>query len=139
MLHLLPRRNPRDRLECPLSGKYILPRMSTIKFLHLKVGQQFEYRDQHYTKVSPLIASNNADGAQKMIPRSAAVLVPDGEVITKESKKPPPPPALAVLERYHQIALAELNSLGDDEAKLGAARARLEGLKEELARAISQK
>ena len=113
--------------------------MNTIKFLHLQIGQQFEYREQHYTKVSPLIASNNADGSQKMIPRSAAVLVPDGEVITKESKNQPPHPALAVLERYHQLILTELLSLSEDEAKLGAARARLDGLKEELARAISQK
>ncbi len=112
--------------------------MSTIKFLHLQVGQQFEYREQHYTKVSPLIASNNADGSQKMIPRSALVTVASGEAPPVESKQQPPHPALAILERYHQLTLTELLSLSEDETKLGAARARLEGLKEELAAAISQ-
>jgi hypothetical protein len=43
-----------------------------------------------------------------------------------------------VLERYHQLALTELKSLCDDEAKLGAARARLEAVRDELAQAIQQ-
>lgn len=112
--------------------------MTNIKFLHLQIGQSFEYREQHYTKVSPLIASNNADGSQKMIPRSALVTVPSGEAPPVENKQPPLHPALAVLERYHQLTLTELLSVSEDEAKLGAARARLEAVRDELARAIQQ-
>lgn len=111
--------------------------MSTIKFLHLQVGQQFEFRGEHYTKVSPLIASNNRDGKQKMIPRAAAVTLADGEKSpTTTTKRPAQHPALAIVERYHQTALAELQSLSEDEAKLGAARARLEGVKAELVKSL---
>lgn len=113
--------------------------MSTMKFLHLQVGQQFEYRGAHYTKVAPLIASNNADGKQKMIPRSAAVSVHANDAAQTEAKRHEHHPAIEILERYHQTALAELQSLGSDEAKLGAARARLETVKTELAQAIEQK
>jgi hypothetical protein len=113
--------------------------MSTIKFLHLQIGQQFEYRGQHYTKVAPLIASNNANGNQKMIPRSAAVVIPQANAdAAPATTKRQEHPALAVLERYHQLALTELKSLCDDEAKLGAARARLEAVRDELAQAIQQ-
>lgn len=110
--------------------------MSTIRFANLQVGQQFEFRDESYTKISPLIASNNADGKQRMIPRSA--LVTTAEDIPREEKSPQGEehPALEVLERYHQLVLAEINSLEADEAQTGAARARLEAQKEELARAI---
>jgi hypothetical protein len=110
--------------------------MSTMKFLQLPLGQQFEFRGQHYTKVAPLIASNNADGKQKMIPRSALVTVADDTSPQKRDNEKAQHPALEVLERYHQTVLAELQSLGDDEAKLGAARVRLEALKEEVMKAI---
>ena len=113
--------------------------MSTIKFLHLQVGQQFEYRGEHYTKVAPLIASNNADGKQKMIPRSAAVTVPGDSTETVKTDSHEPHAALKIVERYHQTALAELQSLSDDEPKLGAARARLESLKAELIKTLEHK
>ncbi len=111
--------------------------MSTIKFLHLKVGQQFEFRGEHYTKVAPLIASNDSDGKQKMIPRSALVtLLQEGSEQHERGSETGPHPALEVVERYHQTALAELQSLGAEEEKLGAARARLDGLKRELLEAL---
>lgn len=110
--------------------------MSTMKFLHLQVGQQFEYRGEHYTKVAPLIASNNADGSQKMIPRSAAVTVQGEHSTQAKAQANANHPSLEILERYHQTALAELQSLSGDEAKVGAARARLESLKEELVKAL---
>jgi hypothetical protein len=112
--------------------------MSSMKFLHLQIGQQFEYRGQHYTKVAPLIASNNSDGSQKMVPRSALVTVQESHGVTAETTHTRQHPALEVLERYHQTAIAGLKSLSDDEAKLGAARARLETVREELAQAIRQ-
>ena len=107
--------------------------MSTVKFLHLKVGQQFEFRGDHYTKIAPLIASNDADGKQKMIPRSALVTV-----LQASAPSPSKPrdqgahPALEVLERYHQTVLAELQLLEESGEKVGAARARLDSLKKEL-------
>ncbi|MEN8171069.1 MAG: hypothetical protein ABFS08_12675 [Pseudomonadota bacterium] len=113
--------------------------MSTIKFLHLQIGQQFELRGEHYTKVTPLIASNNADGKQKMIPRSTLVRAQHGENTTAETQHHDQHPALAILERYHQTAVAELKSLTDDEAKLGASRSRLKALRDELAQAIQQR
>ena len=110
--------------------------MSTIKFPLLQIGQQFEYRGQHYTKVSPLIASNNDDGSRKMIPRSALVTVAQGELPVTDREEKAPHPALAILERYHQMTVTELKSLCDDEVKLGAARARLEAVKDELAKTL---
>jgi hypothetical protein len=113
--------------------------MNIIKFLHLQTGQQFEFQGVHYTKVAPLIASNNANGSQRMIPRSAAVTVLQGDTLTQAtSTTSQQHPALAVLERYHQTAIAELNSLSDDEARRGASRARLEAVRDELAQAIQQ-
>lgn len=112
--------------------------MNSLKFLHLQIGQQFEFRGQHYTKVAPLIASNNREGGQKMIPRSALVTVQDSDGVAAETTPSVQHPALAVLERYHQAAIAELKSLNEDETKLGAARARLETVREELAQAIRQ-
>lgn len=113
--------------------------MSTMKFLHLQVGQQFEYRGEHYTKVAPLIASNNADGSQKMIPRSAAVTIQGEQSTPTKGQANANHPSLEILERYHRTALAVLQSLSDDETKVGAARARLETLKVELAQAIKEK
>ena len=109
-----------------------------MKFLHLQIGQQFEFRGQHYTKVSPLIASNNSDGKQKMVPRAALVIVAESKDTIAQSQSQKQPPAQTILERYHQTAIAELKSLGDDEAKLGAASARLEALRAELEKAIQQ-
>ncbi len=110
--------------------------MNTMKFLHLPLGQQFEFRGRHYTKVAPLIASDNADGKQKMIPRSALVTVEGLEEKAPKGGANSANPALEALQRYHQSALAELQSLGADEAKVGAARARLEAMREEVAKAI---
>ncbi|MCW8918487.1 MAG: hypothetical protein OQL08_06695 [Gammaproteobacteria bacterium] len=111
------------------------PPMSIIRFTHLQIGQQFDYQGMHYTKVAPLIASNNANGAQRMIPRSAAVtLLSDEQGVPAADH--PIHPALAVLQRYHQTALAELQALSADETKVGAARARLERLRDELAAAL---
>ena len=109
--------------------------MTTIKFHLLAIGQTFESHGGHYTKVSPLVASNNADGKQKMVPRSALVRV-QGNL--PEKSHPAPSPLLQVVERYHQSVLAELQSLCDDEEKVGAARARLTTLKTELINALKQ-
>ena len=109
-----------------------------MKFLHLQVGQQFEYRGGHYTKVAPLIASNNADGKQKMIPRSAAVTVAGENHDPGTETQTTPHPALELMERYHATALAEMQSLSDDEEKLGAARNRLEQLRLELEKLLKQ-
>lgn len=111
--------------------------MSIIRFTHLQIGQQFDYQGAHYTKVAPLIASNNANGTQRMIPRSAAVTLLSDEQGAAAADNPIHP-ALAVLQRYHQAALAELQALSADEAKVGAARARLDRLRSELEKAIQQ-
>lgn len=110
-----------------------------MKFLHLQVGQQFEYRGAHYTKVAPLIASNNADGRQKMIPRSAVVTIEGSNSPSSKQAPQQQHPALEIVERYHATALAELQALSDDEAIIGAARARLDSLKGELQRALMQR
>jgi hypothetical protein len=113
--------------------------MSIIRFTHLQIGQQFDYQGAHYTKVAPLIASNNANGTQRMIPRSAAVTLLAGEPTPPAAASGHRPhPALAVLQRYHQAALAELQTLSTDEALVGAARARLDRLRRELEKAIQQ-
>jgi len=112
--------------------------MSIIKFTHLQVGQQFEYQGEHYTKVAPLIASNDANGKQRMIPRSANVTVSQEAAPAATPPEQGTHPALALLERYHQTALAELQAMGGDVERLSTARARLETLREELVTAIRQ-
>lgn len=111
--------------------------MRTMKFMHLQLGQQFEFRGEYYTKVAPLIASNNSSGKQKMIPRSALVTLADDDKASTENTAAEQHPVLALLERYHQSALHELQGLENETAR-SAAIARLERLKAELATALSQ-
>jgi hypothetical protein len=53
-----------------------------VKFHTLRPGDRFSYREQTYRKVSPLMASNEADGSQRLIPRSATVTLLDGQAAT---------------------------------------------------------
>ncbi len=42
-----------------------------MKFNLLKIGERFLYKDELYTKSTPLVAINEATGNNKLIPRSA--------------------------------------------------------------------
>lgn len=44
-----------------------------VKFSQLAVGQRFEFQGQHYTKSSPLLATADSGGAQRMMMRAALV------------------------------------------------------------------
>lgn len=69
-----------------------------MKFPQLPVGARFRFQGEDYCKTSPLAASG-ADGAQRMIPRSALVepLLDDA----KAAKKSPATPLHKALNRYH--------------------------------------
>jgi hypothetical protein len=60
------------------------------KFHMLAIGQRFRWEDQMYRKVSPLLAVNEATGAQRMVPRAAVLQSLDGN--------PPTPEPAAVLK-----------------------------------------
>ena len=46
-----------------------------MKFHLIKIGQEFIYQEQAYTKISPLLGSSNVDGGQKMFRRADPVSV----------------------------------------------------------------
>lgn len=76
------------------------------KFLHLPLGEKFYYQGERYQKVTPLLASNLESGKQRMIPRSAMVILDDGrarEILPQEPKAPiDAEPLMEALERYRQ-------------------------------------
>ena len=49
-----------------------------MKFYQLRPGAQFRFGDRTYRKISPLKASDDSDGSQRLIPRSAEVVALDG-------------------------------------------------------------
>lgn len=112
--------------------------MSNIKFLQLKIGQQFEFQGEHFTKVAPLIASNDSDGKQRMIPRSAIVNLLDGNRADVKTTSHQNSHLQELLERYHQAVLEELQGIGGEVERLGYARARIEALHQALTEAIGQ-
>lgn len=46
-----------------------------MKFQHLKIGQQFEYKGESYIKDGPLMAMHQASGKKVLIPRSADLVI----------------------------------------------------------------
>ena len=54
-----------------------------VKFYLVPVGKTFTYKDETYTKSGPITASSELDGKNKMIPRSANVVVL-GETVAKQ-------------------------------------------------------
>jgi hypothetical protein len=48
-----------------------------LKFHQLRPGTRFRFGDKTYRKISPLRASDDSDGSQRMIARSAEVTVLD--------------------------------------------------------------
>ena len=55
-----------------------------MKFFHLPIGAQFEYRGESYRKSGPLVATREGDGRQQLMMRSASV--------KPESSNPGQPP-----------------------------------------------
>jgi len=54
-----------------------------VKFYLVPVGKTFIYKNETYTKSGPITASSELDGKNKMIPRSANVVV-QGETVAKQ-------------------------------------------------------
>lgn len=48
-----------------------------MRFHQLRPGARFRYRETIYRKISPLKAASEADGAHKLIPRSAEITLVD--------------------------------------------------------------
>jgi len=46
-----------------------------MKFSQLPIGAEFVFKDENYTKVSPIMAALTSSGTNKAIPRSAVVEV----------------------------------------------------------------
>ena len=58
-----------------------------MKFNILSIGQKFKYQNEVYVKTSPLIASNVANGHNKMIPRYATLTLLDNEGANEQQIK----------------------------------------------------
>jgi hypothetical protein len=107
--------------------------VNTCKFSSLAVGRRFRHGGGTYVKISPLLARAEADGASRMIPRSA--LVETLDTAATETPTPPADPASAALNDYHQAALDCLDSLADSNSPRAIAAAR-EALSAAHARAL---
>lgn len=79
-----------------------------MKFTQLALGARFRYQGEVYCKSSPLAASGPG-GAQRMIPRSAAV-----EPLQDGADAPPPrSPLRLALDAYHSEARQLLEQAAD--------------------------
>lgn len=80
--------------------------MSATRFHQVPVGGRFRYEDKTYRKHSALVSTDEADGSQRVIPRSALV-----ELIEAQTAPPAPAqemvvPITAVLAAFEGYRLA---------------------------------
>jgi hypothetical protein len=83
-----------------------------LKFHHLRPGARFEYNGDIYRKVSPLKGSNETDGTQRLIPRSAEIMPLDagGEAISKMPESLPRTTVESVLDKLASRCVAALDT-----------------------------
>jgi hypothetical protein len=96
--------------------------VGSCKFSSLAVGRRFTHGGVAYVKISPLLARSEADGASRVIPRSALVEAPDAAAPDPSTR--PSDPARAALADYHQAVLAILDSLAQNPSAKAVAAAR---------------
>ena len=81
-----------------------------MKFTQLSIGENFEYQDKQYRKVSPLIAACLDTNQQRMIPRSALIRPLSGTARLENSSAQVNPNldaaiVAAAFEQYHAECL----------------------------------
>jgi hypothetical protein len=100
-----------------------------MRFSQVPVGQRFEYEGAFYTKVGPVTARDDRSGRQRMIPRSAEVVLLGAGPVAPVAASPA---ALdservrAAFEAYHAAAERALGARDSGEAKAMLAAARAE-------------
>jgi hypothetical protein len=98
--------------------------MMEAKFHQLRPGQRFQWQDETYEKINPLLARHLGSGAQRLIPRSTAVVPLDGAA-TPPAAEPRPAGLQAVrhaFEDYHRSSLRWLEQQDGSEETLNQAR-----------------
>lgn len=98
--------------------------MMEAKFHQLRPGQRFQWQDETYEKINPLLARHLDSGAQRLIPRSTAVAPLDGAAIPPAAE-PRPADLQAVrhaFEDYHRSSLRWLEQQDGSEETLNQAR-----------------
>lgn len=93
-----------------------------MRFGQLPPGSRFHYQDEAYTKVTPLLAAREADGQQRMIPRSALVEVETSGAV---AKTPADSVAAALAAFRQELAPIRAKLEEEDKALLEAALAAL--------------
>ena len=92
-----------------------------MKFYLLPVGEKFSYQGIDYTKSGPLTASSDVNGQNKMIPRSANIVVSkDIDVGKLEKSKDEFLPVAKVMDAvnvYHQQSNYCLGIIEDNVSK----------------------
>lgn len=110
--------------------------MLTMKFQHLKIGQQFEYQGETYVKSGPLVSHHCKTGQQKFIPRYATIVVNDAISPPGNKQRRSPLDSSQVLmafDTFYSSVMNSLQALGPDiEAQL------LESVKHRLTTARHQ-
>ena len=102
-----------------------------MKFPNVPIGQRFVFQGEQYTKVGPMTASRDRDGAQRMILRSAAVRPLDDATqgpLTQAGVNDAERPWLAALDAYERALHQELGPLDpalDDRLAAAIAAARI--------------
>lgn len=91
--------------------------MLTMKFQHLKIGQQFEYQGETYVKSGPLVAHHTKTGQQRFIPRYASIVVNDASAPPENKKKRSTLDSSQVLmafDAFYSSVMDSLQALGPD-------------------------
>jgi len=90
-----------------------------MKFLQLRPGTRFRYQDRVFRKTSPLKATDEADGTQRLIPRSAQVTALDEAGSEQASQLPETLPASAVEDALAALTDAVRLAVEQAEPPLG--------------------
>lgn len=83
-----------------------------MKFQSVPLGERFLYQGEWFVKHTPLVAVQEASGAQRLIPRSAPVRTAPAED-SAETPAAKPNALLGALESYHNDCLVQVHALAD--------------------------
>jgi len=86
-----------------------------VKFYLVPIGEQFSFQNKSYTKSGPLTASAEADGQNKMIPRSANVKLLNSTNQSLQGSVDKEP--ILNVTAYHKVCLECLDDIQNDISK----------------------
>ncbi len=85
-----------------------------MKFSQVKIGDQFSYQGEDYTKSGPLTATLESDGRSKLVPRSANVKLLNNDTqqqLLAEDYSLSASRVMDTINRYHARNLDYISSL----------------------------